>query len=468
MMRAPLKPYEMIAHIIVPLCFALYLTFFPLTYDFIFPDSESYLYYSELRASVYPLFLSAIRVFSDQLISVTYVQIWLFALSVSCLSLAILRISGSHGFTLFITIPLCLNPYSLYSHSRVLPDSLVISLSLLMLTCLIHNLFKARIRGLLGFGFFIGLVISTVSTGWAYILLIFFAAPLIAQQNSCSRTKAFMLPLIGALMIIFFESTLFANLHPETKTSLLPTQLFAKVSLMDTRQSSPYAVNDPRTDIWNMIEHNLAPVRSIIWQAPDFATRTDFLTRYEKFLSVSFADMQIKSASYILKKTNDDIRMDIAIARIIQDPMAFLSIVFDHYRSLWTINAHDHPNDVNHVNMYRAQNSPYPLMNTQGEIQKPNTLAPIQQPVFYGFWLLSFLTLIFGFWALISRYPFSNFFATSFICALLVHSQTIWMAFSNVGISDMMLPLSPILIVGSLSLILGFYCAFISPIRTDH
>ena len=468
MIRTPLSKREFAAHLFVPFCFGLYLTLFPLSQKLLFADSASYIYFSELRSLAYPLFLNIIRFISSELISIAYAQIWLFALSIFFLSLAIRKVSSNNWFGVFISLSLCLNPYSVNLHFQILPQSFLISLNLLMLSCLIYSFAKARLRCLFSFGLFIGLIISTAPIGWAYLALLSFASPLIAQQNNCSRLKAFSIPLCAALLVVTFESATYSALHPNAETSLLPAQLFAKTSLMDAKEPSSYAKNDPRTKIWHMVENDLVSVRTIIWDAPSFATRNDFLMRYETFLTTSFAQDHINSASDILEKSKDDIRMDVASSRIIQNPAAFLEIAFEHYRALWTLQANDHPSDVKQVNEYREKNAPYPLITHEKLPQKADSLTMLQQPVLYGFWLLSFLTLLFGLFAMINRVPFNILFSTSFICALLLHAQTSWIALTSVGTPQMMLALSPLLIIGSISLILSFYCAFFSPIRTDR
>lgn len=468
MMRTPLSKKEFAVHLFIPFSFALYLSIFASGQELLLADSSSYIYFSELRSLAYPLFLNTVSFISSDLISIAYAQVWLFALSVFFLSLALRKIGSNNWFGLFVSLSLCLNPYSLDLHFQILPHSFLISLNLLMFSCLIYSFAKARLRTLFGFGFFIGLIISTTPMGWAYLSLILFSSLLIAQQNKASRLKTFFIPLCATLLIVTFENTTYSTLHPYAETSPLPAQLFSKASLMEANEPSPYAEKDPRTTIWHMIENDLTAVRIIIWDAPNFATRNDFLMRYEAFLATSFAQDTINSASEILEKSKDDIRMDIASSRIIQNPGAFLSIAFEHYRSLWTMHAISHPNDVQQVNDYRKKNSPYPLINQDSLPQEANSIAAIQQPVLYGFWLLSFLTLLFGLFAMSNRVPFSALFSTSFICALLVHAQTSWIALTTVGTAEAMLTLSPLLIIGSVCLVLSFYCAFFSPIRTDR
>lgn len=411
---------------IVPFLMALYLTLFPVDTPLLVEASASYIHFSSIHSLGYPVFLQLIELFSDRLSEVVHTQIWLFAFALTCLSLSIRKISASNWLAFFVILPILANPFVLLYHFNISPNSLFISATLLMLASLISAFGQARFRNLFSFGLFTGICITLLPMGWAYIILIFFCSMLISQQKQCGFLKAFIIPLGVVTLITLLESTTFNTLHDEEKESQLASYLFASSSMMQTSQPSPYATKDPRTHIWTLIENDLSTKRNEIWQLKDFTSKENLLIETEENIRLDFAQKEFEFAETILEKSINDIQMDIATSRIIQDPIAFIEICIIHYQGLW---------------------------------ESDELIA-------YGFWFTSLVCVVLSLWFLITGVKFVGGFSAAFASGLAIQAQTIWIAITGLGPDNVIVSLSPLLTISLCCVLVGFYVTYVKPVHT--
>jgi len=427
MLRTQLTKLSVIGHLLLPLSVGIFLTVMPLAQQLPNEVSESYFNFATQHSLGYPIFLQLIQIFSADPLSISIVQLWLFCATVFFLSLTLYRTTGSHFFAIFATLSLCINPYLINSHFEVLPDSLYVTISLLMFTFLISGVCSPGFLNLFGFGLMLGICMSIQPYGLAYLPLILIAAPLMIRRNHCGFLRAFFIPVVACLLITALEATTYQALHKEDDFRPAASHIFANAILMDTTQPSPYAPMDPRTGIWDKIENDLSAIRGQIWENSDFKQRQELLQSQEFYLSRDFAINALTQASFMLDKTVDDVRMDIAAARIIQAPLAFLEISINHYRRLWA---------------------------------SDNLLS-------YPFWIISLLASVFGLLAWFRGTAFNAAFALAFCAGLSVQLQTILTAHTGVGHPATLLLLSPLMTLMIIGLLLGFYVSYINPPRTN-
>ncbi|NVK19019.1 MAG: hypothetical protein HWE30_10010 [Methylocystaceae bacterium] len=367
------------------------------------------------------------KTFSGDNFAIITTQVWLFALAVFYLSLSVRKNTDSNFLGIIISLPVLLNPLVWDVHHTILPHSFFLSFSLFALAFFLSAFGRAWFFNLFAFGLCIGLCVILESFGWAYLILLVIAPSLIARKNNCSVIKAFILPFIVCAILVGLETATHHGVHEGQRDKLHAPHVFVSAILMETDQQSPYAEKDPRTRIWTMIETDLAQVRSDIWQSPDFSSRIEKLKTYEQGLRDTFASRELNGAAALLIKTPNELRMDIASARIVQDPLAFFYITFDHYRALW----HGDP------------------------------------MITYPLWAMTILCVVIGLWFWLLRARFNAMFALAFVSALAIEAQTLWIAHVGVGPADIVSVLSPLLSICFLSIILGFYIAFVSPLRND-
>ncbi|WP_417795134.1 hypothetical protein [Terasakiella pusilla] len=427
MLRVRLTKRTVFLHSLLPILLAVYLSWMPFSEPILNEVSLEYLRFSEAYPLGYPVFLNVIELFSLNRMWVVHAQIWFFAFSVFYLSLSIFKNTNNNLHSLLISLPILFNPYSLSVHYAILPQSLFLSFSLLALAFFISSFGRCWVLNLAGFGFSIACCILLEANGWAYLILLLFAAPLIARKNNCSFAKVFFIPAVVCTLFVTIESTTHSAVHERSTDKPHAPHVFFGAALMDTTQDSPYAEKDPRTVIWSLIETELANVRAEIWQTASFDDRLSLLNYHKQLIKNGFAQQEISQAAQLLEKSENEIRMDIANARIIQDPLAFLKITWDHYRALW------------HVD-YRLT---YPL------------------------WIISVLTLLIGLWCLLSGVKFNPMFALAFICACALQSQTLWIAHVGIGPAHIVTQLGSLLSTLFIALLIGFYIAVVSPLRND-
>lgn len=427
MLRVRLTKRAVFLHSLLPILVAVYLSWTPFSDPILTKISLEYLDFSAAYPLGYPVFLNVIELLSADRMWVVHAQVWFFAFSVFYLSLSIRKNTNSNFHGILISLPILLNPYSLSVHYAILPQSLFLSFSLLMLAFFISSFGRCWFLNLAGFGFSVASCILLETNGWAYLVLLLFAAPLIARKNNCSFAKVFFLPLVVCALVVTIESTTHSALHERTNDKPHAPHVFFGAALMDSSQDSPYAEKDPRTIIWSLIETELAKAKTEIWQTDSFDDRLALLQYHKQQIQNGFAQKEISQAARLLEKSENAIRMDIANARIIQDPLAFLKITWDHYHALW----------------HKDTRITYPL------------------------WLISAVTLFIGLWCLVRGVKFNPMFALAFICAAGIQAQTLWIAHVGIGSSQILTQLDSLLSTMFIGLIFGFYIAFVSPLRND-
>jgi hypothetical protein len=336
------------------------------------------------------------------------------------------KVSASNWLAILTTATVCLNPLILPYQFSIQPFSLFLTFTLFMTAALIMAVGCAGFFNLLFFGFFMGLSITVLDLGWGFLGLIFFAALLIARQREGRFLKAIMIPVIGLALPVVTETITYGNIHNTEKDSPFASLLFIKASLMESEQSSPYADKDPRTHIWSMIEYDLLPARNKIWQNKDFTSKENLLLETEGRLLDNFALTELQFAQTVLERPLDDVRLDIATSRIIQDPIAFIKICIVHYQGLWES----------------------------------------EEWISYVFWFFTLGICLISFWHLLIGSPFNGAFGASFMCAAALQLQSWWVAVTGLGPDNIVVYLSPFLTLSICSLLIAFYVTFINPIHT--
>ncbi|WP_419798471.1 MAG: hypothetical protein ACNI26_01920 [Terasakiella sp.] len=427
MFRSQLTIRAIVGHMILPFTIALLLTFFPLNQEVMIEGSEAFFNFSPAHSLGYPIFLAFLSLISPEHMDIAYLQVWIYAFTVFVLALGIYRISTNHFFALLCVLCLLLNPFILNTHFAIQPDSLFISTSLMIFGFLLHAIASHGFFALFGFGISIGVAITLCPFGMAYLPLLIIAPTLFLRKNHCSFTKAFLVPALSCIALISLEASSYHTLHNNQEYTPAAANVFASAALMNSNQQSPYASKDPRTALWEKVEQDLQSIRNEIWQEDDFRTRSKLLLSQQQYVSNDFAINALTQAGFMLDKSVDDIRMDIASSRIVQDPLAFLEITLTHYRRIWA---------------------------------SDNMLS-------YPFWAISLLTSLIGLWFWIRGKSFNGAFALAFISAFAVQCQTILSAHIGIGPANPLMFFSPLLSLNVVGLLLGFYMAFINPPRTN-
>ncbi|SCA55845.1 membrane hypothetical protein [Candidatus Terasakiella magnetica] len=427
MLKARLSKIALFAHMLVPLAFIAISVLLLNPQNLLVEDSQTFLDFSANHSLGYPVFLKLIQLFSADNHVISYVQIALFSLALVHISIGIFKITTNHLFGILSVVLLCTNPFTLDIHYKLSPDSLFLSLSLLMIGFIISAYRYANFLNLLGFGLSLGLCMVIQPYGLAYLPLILFVAPMVTLKNHCSLAKAFLLPALACLALTISEATMYKALHEGQDFRPATQHIYGNALLMETTQSSPYATQDPRTGIWEKIETDLRPVRTEIWGLETHEERSALLLKQLDQLKDSFAINAMTQASFLLDKSVDDIRMDIASSRIIQAPLAYFRIMIEHYRSIWK--------------------EPYGLS--------------------YVILIISALTVLMGLWMWITRTAFNGPFALSFCSAFGLQSHIFLLAHTGVGHAGPLVFLSPLIILMVIGLFFSFYISFINPLRTN-
>lgn len=430
MTRVTVKPIELLAHLLGPLCVALYLTFFPMPFAWDSLQVERYLSFGSQYGLVYPFFVNILALDETRFAPVIYAQIWLFALACFYLSICIHRLSTSLFIGIACAIILLINPFSLGAVFNISHESFFLILTLFLIGFSFSVLWRPRLRNLLGLGIMLGSCIATDPQGWIFFPFLIVIALLAHRDIHCSRSKAFIIPLLTCLLLVIGENESHDILHNGAQRLNISNHLFAQTSLMNSTQESPYAHNDPRTTVWSMIENDLEDRRREIWQAPTFSEHKSRFLDALRDIKQGFALAPLIESQEGTDKSVREIRMDIALSRIIQDPLAYGQVVFNQWRMHWHI----------------------------GDFTNWLFVVP---------WAVTLLIMIFGLWAFVTRTLTNPNFAASFISALFIQALVLMETLTGFGSHMSVLTYSSFIALSLLMLVISFYTTFIKPIHTE-
>ncbi len=426
LIRARTNKPALVALAMVPVCLVVFLTYWGWGKEPGLSAWYSWRTFSPEHSLAYPVFLWISDLLSPSHNYVVFSQIWLYAIGVFYLCIGIYRVSANHLLAFLCAFVLCLNPFALADLKNLSGDAFSLIVSIWMLGFILSGVRCAGFLNLFGFGLCLGVVLCTEPYNLIYLPLLLICAPLFVRRNHCSFLKAFLLPGIVCAALLSLEASTYASLNPEREYRPATPSIFARAVLMETEQPSPYAPKDPRTRIWKTIEQDLKLLRNGIWRA-DFAQRMDSLKGAEEAIAADFELDAMAQAGLLLNKTADQIRMDITSSRIIQDPLAYAKISWSHYRDFWT---------------------------------RTSLIAPVLG-------VISLLTCLVGLWYWFARTIFNGPFTLALVVAFMLQGQSLVFACTGVGPAMALVVNSPLFALLIVSLLAGFYSAFISPPRTD-
>jgi hypothetical protein len=411
-----------ILYALLPLSVMVYLYLIPMSGAILTDSTNLHLNFEPQVTLGYSLFLGLFSPFDHSLLFIITVQVFLYVMGVYLVGLGILKISDSHAFAATSLVLLLINPPILSALFLIDPAALYLSLLIVMLGFYISALNSAAFGNLFGFGTTAGCLAAIFPSGLSFGILLVLALPFYVKKYKCSMAKAFLIPLICFASITVLEAVTFHSLHEKSDYRPSAKFLFANSALMNADLNTPYAEQDPRTFIWERLENDLSEIQSSIWQGDPSETAPN-LVQETRRLENTLEASALEETAILLGKTPNDIRIDIALARMIQSPVAYLETAWVRYHYIWSQE------------------------------------GPFSQAIQW----ISLISFIIFIWLWLGGHPFSPAFALCFAASFILQSHIIIQAFLGLEQYLPIYMLRPISILFLISLLLGFFNIFIRP-----
>ncbi len=414
------------------------------------PDSSSYMSFDSVRSAGYPVFIDAVQRIGIPIAKIGYPQVALFVLSLLFLGYALASTTSSWFLSALAVFAAGGNPILNQYHFVVLTESIFVSATVAICAAIVLSIYAYRERWIWLLAGLIGLAVVVRPVGYAFVPVLL----LVAVAHGCQRelhVKRFLLAaLLPVVAFIGLERAAHWAYHGEDRSSLMGLHLFAKAGMVEAPTANPYSSDDPRSPVWQALEHDLEPVRRVIREAPEFGVRLYLLTAYEVFTQYRFGREVILPASRQLAIPPPEVMQQVGLARLAQAPMAYVWLVWQHYRGLWTLYAASHPSTSKAANAYIQELRPLPLVEPDDRLNAPvpaSRLARFVQPVFLAVWLTTLAVPIAALVQLIRRRALSPELSVTAILALMINGNFLLVALFGVSTLRYTIAMWPAMVV---------------------
>lgn len=446
-------------YLLAALAYGLWFTANPVDTPLTQPDSAGYLAFSSSRTAAYPIFLKMVAWLSGDVGNVVYAQLWIYVAAIAVLGRAVHSVTGSHILAAGVVAATMINPEINEYHFVILTESLFISLMVLILALVIRFTHQRRWQTLALISFLIGLAIAVRPVGYGLLTVVAAIGVLFWSDVRANRRTMLAAAILPAVAVMLLEYAVYAGHHGLVRESLAARHIFAKSGLVATRGRNPYPAGHPYRELWRMLEIDLEPVRALIAGAPNFAARNLLLDNYEVYLQYQFAGNAIARAADRAGRTTGEVMADIGRARLIKAPGAYLGLVADHFRGVWTVYASRHPGAVAAVNAYLEANRPLPYEAAGGALAKPIVVYPPARFIQPALLILGAMTFLAMTWlvAWYVRRRRSRALTIAGLAALMVNANFLLVALAGLGIPRYTVAMWPAIIVSAAFL----FCAMV-------
>jgi len=435
------------AAVVAPVAIFLivYSIYWPPDVPLIGPDAESYLNFSPMRSGGYPFFLAIVkRIFSD---TSHYViaQYVLYALSVLLFAWRLLRAERSLFFCVIVEVALLANWEVNRYHFSIITETLFLSIAVSFLAAALEHLRTGSARSLAAAAAAAGASLTVRLTGVAFIA----ALPILlaAAPKGRSLWRRSIVAVLPVVILLGAESLYYKAYHPGPRETLLATQLIGKAAMINIAHPDDLidAAPPSQKPVQEALEHQFAPVRALVADAPSLAGRCRLEVWYEIFAELEFE----RAADPVGGR---DALTNVALARLRAGVPDYLRLTADHWYCMWTVWATDNGEKAA-LAAYLEAHKPLPFAETVMPYFEKARVPPFSRMVRAGMLAAAAILALAGFLliaGLCLRRPLSLELTLGGICGIIVHVGMIVSALGSVGIPRYTIGLWPPLVVGVL------------------
>jgi len=428
-----------LVYVLPALAYGLWLSLAPLASPLTEPDTASYLGFSSSRTAGYPYFLWAVEwLFGDPKYAI-HVQVWVFAAALAVLGRVVLVATGSSLFTLGLLAANCINPEVNRFHFVLLTESLFVSLTILIIACLIQVVYRPDWRGVACLSALMGLAVALRPVGYAFLPLLVLIALIRWRELRPTRAASLAALVLPVVAVVLLETAVYAGHHGLPRKSLAGVHAIGKAGVVRTSQENPYPADHAYHRLWAKLEEAAAAAHPVIDGAPTFGARKHLGLHYEAFMQYIYARDEIEQAAHESGFSDFDVMKQVGLERLFAAPLSYLRLSLDNLRGLWLIYGASHPTTAEHLNAYVEANSPLPLFADYDitgppmEPVQPRRIALFVQPAVLALCAVT-LIAIFAAAVQILRGRAKPALIVAGLCGLMVNGNFLLVALTGIGI----------------------------------
>ncbi len=357
------------------------------------PDSATYIIFQAHRTAGYPIFLNALGV-----TTAVRLQPLLYVLALLFLWRELSLTVKGHVLPSVCVLLCFINPEVNSYHNMVMTESLFMTLSIFMIVFIVRFLSLPTLSSAALASLFAALAAIVRPTGYAFFPALFLLAVFRWRLIEGHRLAFMAAALLPAILICGIERAGSKLYHGAEETGMVGPHLYAKAALLDAPAATPPA--DPhKVALQKALESDFAPIRQIVSEIPRWEVREVISEFYENCLEYDCSASVKDSLGLPLPAVNR-LSGEVALTRIENAPEAFALLVWDRYRSLWTLYQATHPANLPALRTFLDQHRPMPF---ESGLQRDSpefraTMPPSQLAVFVqpGILVIGALTLMLG------------------------------------------------------------------------
>lgn len=300
-------------------------------------ESPCYIQWCPKLTSVYPTLVNAL----DQS-ALLPVQLTAFAITISVLVWVVYRASDSALPALVLMLGLIANPFLWQLQGSIMSEALTTPLLIAMLAAVVVYLQKDNVGALLAAALAAGVIGAARPSDLPVVLLPLMAAAL--SPASHLRRKGFL--SLGVVAIWFapvaVDKAFTTWSLGAQKTSLTGRHVIGKATIIDAQPLDRSLLSPLEVRIADVVEKEFAPIRQTIQRAPPGTVRDLVRFNYEVCVQFACTDSQVGLLS-VPRPTLDAALIKIGLARLRQQPLEYIKLVFAEYRGLWLLHPRKHP-----------------------------------------------------------------------------------------------------------------------------
>jgi hypothetical protein len=398
------------------------------------PDSQSYIAFAPMRTAGYPLFLNLFGIRAAVALQPVLYSLALFFLA--CELLRSLTAGARHVVIVFLILLTCMgNPELNKYHAMVMTESLSMTALIWFLCVIVFFLRTASISAAVMASVVVGLA-SAIRPS-AYALLVTLPIMVLFRWKALAGRRSVMLAavLCPALSLIAIERSATSAYHGAAATSLAGRHFFAKAGMIEAPEAA--ASDDAPTQLLNAtLQSRYAPIRALLDVVPRWDVRDALSESYEGCLEYSCIE-DVRDSLHLPEAEMNRLALRVGLARIRRSPMAYASLVWERYRSLWTLYKLRYPDAASVFNAFIEAHRPLPFQDRLldvSEIATPSTIGRFVRPLGLGLGFLTCGLAIIGLAAGARLQALDGRLAAASLASLTVHGTFLVTAATGLGI----------------------------------
>lgn len=412
------------------------------------PDTASYLQFDAVRTAGYPSVLRAVGWLTGDPAHAVHLQVWVFAAALAVLGRVVLAATGSPLLALGLVAVTAVNPAVNRLHFSLLTDSLFVSLTVLIVACLVQAVYRPAWRTAAWLSALMGLAIALRPLGYAFLPLLPLLL-LVRWRALRSGRGVFLAALVlPAVAVVLLETAVYAQHHGLPRASLAGIHAIGKAGMVRTGRENPYPEGHAYHGLWAKLEAGAEAARAAIDGAPTFGARRYLAQHYEAFMQYVYARDEILEAARASSLSDAEVMTQVGLDRLSAAPRAYLHLVADSLGGLWLLYGASHPATAGRLNAYVEANGPLPLFAAYGvagpsmETVPSRRIALFVQPAVLALGVVSLLASLAAA-VRILRGRAGPALIVAGLCGLMVNGNFLLVALTGIGIARYTLAMWP-------------------------